>query len=216
VKAAIADNFSRDEHHKTPTAAINVEAEGGDELAPMERSGGLSNAILGGIRQQKLGMCSGTGLPETYFGDASTGNLATATSMELPVLKIMEQWQQFWVDVYETIFDFYLSFNEDKTKNIEDKTIEIQFPDIIKENLPTLITAISQGMVSGAIPEKLATQDILTALGHKDIDKILEEFYPQNTTTDNVPADQNLQQSELLGIMELRKARRSLEKKLKG
>ncbi len=45
---------------------------------------------------------------EHYLGDPSTGNLATATAMELPMQKHFEFEQEFWGDVFEDIFAFVI------------------------------------------------------------------------------------------------------------
>jgi len=43
---------------------------------------------------------------EHYLGDPSTGNLATATAMELPMLKLFEFEQQVWEDVIGDLVTF--------------------------------------------------------------------------------------------------------------
>jgi hypothetical protein len=58
-----------------------------------------------------LRMMAGSGMggvPNHYFGDEANANLASATSMELPLLKAYESWQQWLSDVIKDILDFYL------------------------------------------------------------------------------------------------------------
>ena len=58
--------------------------------------------------RQMVGIGSG-GIFEHYLaGDASTGNLATATAMELPMQKLFEYSQELWRDVFSDIFWFVL------------------------------------------------------------------------------------------------------------
>jgi hypothetical protein len=49
------------------------------------------------------------GIPNHYFGDEADANLASATSMELPLLKSYEGWQQWLTDIIKDITDFMLS-----------------------------------------------------------------------------------------------------------
>jgi hypothetical protein len=51
---------------------------------------------------------SGTGKSEHYFGNPSNANLATATSMELPMLKFFQSIQQEFAEMYEEIFKFLI------------------------------------------------------------------------------------------------------------
>lgn len=49
------------------------------------------------------------GIPNHYFGDEADSNLASATSMELPLLKSYEGWQQWLQDIIKDIIDFMLT-----------------------------------------------------------------------------------------------------------
>ncbi len=49
------------------------------------------------------------GIPNHYQGDEASANLATATAMELPLLKTYEDWQAFWGDVWKDIIEFVLT-----------------------------------------------------------------------------------------------------------
>lgn len=55
--------------------------------------------------RQMAGLGSGH-IFEHYLGDPSTGNLATATAMELPMLKLFEFEQQVWEDVIGDLLHF--------------------------------------------------------------------------------------------------------------
>lgn len=49
------------------------------------------------------------GIPNHYFGDEANSNLASATSMELPLLKAYEGWQQWLTDIIKDVIDFMLT-----------------------------------------------------------------------------------------------------------
>lgn len=48
------------------------------------------------------------GIPNHYFGDEANANLASATAMELPLLKTYESWQQWTTDIIEDLLQFML------------------------------------------------------------------------------------------------------------
>ena len=54
------------------------------------------------IRSQ---ISAATRFPQSYYGDASNSNLATATSLELPVLKAVESRQEVWEGVFRWLTD---------------------------------------------------------------------------------------------------------------
>lgn len=59
-------------------------------------------------RRLLLMVCAATGMPEHYFGDASTSNLATAKSMDRPTeLKFLDR-QTLWVDIHAAILTFQI------------------------------------------------------------------------------------------------------------
>lgn len=48
------------------------------------------------------------GIPNHYFGDEANANLATATAMELPLLKMYEGWQKWLADIVSDLITFTL------------------------------------------------------------------------------------------------------------
>lgn len=51
-----------------------------------------------GVRQYKLQCCMVKGVPETFLGDVSTGNLATATTLDRPTETAMKELQEEWCE----------------------------------------------------------------------------------------------------------------------
>ena len=64
-------------------------------LDPIRTDSNARNAYDDG-RMLKLQVSAGTGIPEQYFGDLSTGNLATAKTVELPMMKMCHLCLVFW------------------------------------------------------------------------------------------------------------------------
>ena len=71
------------------------------DLAPMPKSG--ATVAVDDGRRALLMVCAATGIYEHYFGDPSTGNLATAKAMEQPMLLMFQERQELWTDVFNTI-----------------------------------------------------------------------------------------------------------------
>ena len=57
-------------------------------------------------RRMFLAVCAAFGLPETWFGDASVGSLATSKSLDLPTMKAMVRRRAFWRTVLRNILDY--------------------------------------------------------------------------------------------------------------
>ena len=53
-------------------------------------------------------VCAATGLPETFFGDASVGTLATARSLNRPTELAFSLRQRLWEIVFETILAYVI------------------------------------------------------------------------------------------------------------
>lgn len=149
---------------------------------------GATNAYMDGrmIRQQ---VAAGTGITEQNLtGDPSVANLASATQMEGPMLKMFESWQQIWKDFYLDVFQFVISMaiqygNLDPTI---DRTVEVDFPNIVSRDLATIVNAVSQLINAQTstgetyIPAKRLAVYLLQAFGENDIDTALAEIEQAN------------------------------------
>ena len=60
------------------------------------------------VRQYKLMCCMVVGVPETFLGDVSTGNLATATTLDRPTELVFNERQEAWREDLITISKFVL------------------------------------------------------------------------------------------------------------
>jgi hypothetical protein len=110
----------------------------------------------------KLMVSPGVGIFLHYFGDPSTGNLATATAMELPMLKQFGAYQQFWTGVYEDLDTIVL----DQAKFTGDRFVDRDWPPIIEADIGVLATAFAafaQAM-PGLMEQPELVQRVLTAL----------------------------------------------------
>jgi hypothetical protein len=64
------------------------------------------------VRQYKLMCCMVKGVPETFLGDVSTGNLATATSLDRPTETVFLELQEAWREDLATIAGYVLKVSQ--------------------------------------------------------------------------------------------------------
>lgn len=139
---------------------------GGDaKIEPIRTSGATTSADDG--RRMLLMVAAVVGLPETFFGDASVGTLATAKALDRPTELMMIDRQTLWADIHRNIFDYVLiqavktangplagkgqvktiGDSSDGTEVIVwnadvDKTIDIDFPPIVSDDTGAKVQAI--------------------------------------------------------------------------
>lgn len=159
---------------QTPAAgAVAIENMGAD-LQPIRTDSGARNAYEDG-RQIKLQIAAGVGIPEQYFGDISIGNLATAKTVELPMMKMFQSYQATWADAYDDINQMVLVHNSVPE---DARYIDMDFPPITpadESEMAKNIVAI--GM---AFPEFLSNRDVmqqaLMSLGIHDTNEVIDEI----------------------------------------
>lgn len=158
------------------SGSMHIENEGLN-LQPIKTDSGARNAYEDG-RMIKLQVSAATGWPEQYFGDISIGNLATAKTVELPVMKMCQSYQELWKEAYNVIDDKVL----DHANISEDKRyIDRDFPDITPEDAADLAKSIQTLVMT--FPEFAGSRDVmqraLMSIGITDtnevIDKIMSE-----------------------------------------
>src|SRR5690606_26615419 len=92
------------DHNPPPLTGSTFVAGEGTSLQPVRTSGATVSAEDG--RRLLLMVAASSGLPETFFGDASIGTLATAKSLDRPTELMMEDRQKLWRDVFINILEF--------------------------------------------------------------------------------------------------------------
>jgi len=159
---------------KSPQTGSTWIENQGSNLDPIKTDTGSANAKDDG-RMIKLQICSGVGIPEQYFGDIATGNLATAKTVELPMLKQFGGYQQIWSDVWQDIFNIVLEHNGVPEDN---RFVDLDFPAIAPEDQLAALTAINNLVT--AFPKASDIPDVLKQalinIGLNNVDEILEEL----------------------------------------
>lgn len=163
----------------------------GIDTTPMPRATGAGDAKEDG-NSLKLMVCAGSGVMLHYLGDPSTGNLATATAMELPMLKMFSCEQQDWIDAYRDLFAIILQESPDE----EPAEIDIDFPPILADDLGQLGTFIAQAAAvfpELKVPEVL--QMLLVSLGVNNVAEVMKAAKKQREVID---AEQKANQAAML------------------
>jgi len=177
--------------HGQSTAAGSVLLENlGSDTTPIKADTGAGQAYQDG-RQIKLMIAAAVGIPEQYFGDISIGNLATAKTVELPMMKMFQSYQKVWEDTYKDINEIVFTHN-----NIpEDKQyVDMDFPKIAPSVIAEAATAIAQ--ILQVMPELGDSDDVkqiaLMTLGVNDPAEVLDELGKTEEEEPEEPVDESV------------------------
>lgn len=168
-----------------PLTGSTFIAGGGTDLQPVRTAGATVSAEDG--RRLLLMVAADTGLPETFFGDASIGTLATAKSLDRPTELMMEDRQALWADVYGHIFTFVVRWavkavqgplrglgrvttaiedgeRVDRLEWAEDVEgdVSIEFPPLLQHDISAMIDATVKSATLGAAGQLAGTIDLPT------------------------------------------------------
>lgn len=168
------------EKNPSPAPGSTFLQNAGIDLQATPRTTGASDAKTDSDNL-KLMVSAGTGIMLHYFGDPSTGNLATSTAMELPMLKAFTSYQELWRGAYRRI----LSIARKEPIDKKPAPITIELPPILDEDLQKLgsfLTPLTTAFPETKIPEILRT--FLIALGVENIDDVLDEVEAQREKID--------------------------------
>lgn len=168
------------ETNPAPVSASTFVASGGD-MSPMKTAGATTSAEEG--RRLLLMVAAGMGLPETFYGDVSTGNLATASSLDRPTeLKFIDR-QALWAEAYQVILGWVIQRRRSSAvTDIAAKApprITVTFPPILEHDVQKKIGAIISAATldgktrAGTVPLEDVARMVLTALGVDDVEEIL-------------------------------------------
>jgi hypothetical protein len=164
-------------------AAMAIENQAAD-LQPIQTPQDARNAY-DDARILKLQVCAAVGIPEQYYGDIATGNLATAKTVELPMLKMFQSYQSVWSDTYQDLFELILEYNRVPPNEwYVDKT----FPTIAPEDVFSAAQALTQ--IITTFPEFALAPDVqqmaLMTLGINDPSQVLDSLAKESKGNVNV------------------------------
>ena len=157
-------------------------------------------------------VCAAVGLPETFFGDASVGSLATAKSLDRPTEFNFRDRQELWESVYQDLINIMLEATGVKPAN----PVQIDFPEILEHDAGNYMNALVAGATlnghpSITIPDMRTLSGlVLKALGETDIDDTLDKMFPEDEKGNPVPATPAAAPAEAEFVQALAKFRETL------
>lgn len=167
-----------------PIAGSTFIGSDGHNMEPMKIGGANISAEDG--RRLLLMVAAGMGFPETFFGDASVGTLATAKSLDRPTeLKMIDR-RTVWGDVFKDLVGYAIGqrITDGFTSDTKQK-IDVDWPPLLEHNIGEAVDAIIAAgtldgkRLAGTIDIETLTRLMLTALGYDDIDEELKKHPPK-------------------------------------
>jgi hypothetical protein len=182
------------------TGSINIQADG-TKLEPIRTSGATTSAEDG--RRLLLMVCAVMGLPETFFGDISKGNHATAKTVDRPTELKMKDRQTLWSDTLVDMLQYVVEQSAKAPSGLLNGKVIIEtapdgttwialpdkspvaitctFPPILEHDVKEIIGAIvdaatlgASGTPAGTIDMETVTRLLCQALGIKDAQAIID------------------------------------------
>ena len=143
----------------------------GVDTTPIKTETGAKNAYTDG-RMIKLQIAAAVGIPEQYFGDISIGNLATAKTVELPMMKMFQSYQKVWEDTYQDIDEVVFLHNG---VAVDKMYVDRDFPAIAPADVEQAALALTS--ILQVMPELGESDDVkqiaLMTLGVDDTGEVL-------------------------------------------
>lgn len=155
------------------------------DLDWMKTDTGASNAVQDAKMLLTTGG-AGVGTMAHYFGEGGDANLATAQSMELPMVKSYEDWQQWIDDEYREWIRYALFVALNGDDKLVDEALErlgFTFPPIVSQDVVKYTTSWAQ-IVRDIAPNNMrvkqeAIRQSLAIMGVANIDGIMPEVEAQ-------------------------------------
>lgn len=169
------------ERNPKPAAGSTFFQNSGIEMEQMPRGTGAGDARAD-ANNLKLMVAAGTGIMLHYFGDPENGNLATATAMELPMLKQFGSYQQLIQDFYRDLASITLDEDPDEMSD----EIDIDLPPILEADLAALGQAIASfTTVFPELKTDVIIERILAALEINNIDDVMKKVLENRKKIDD-------------------------------
>lgn len=118
-------------------------------------------------------VAAGTGLSVHYLGDPSTGNLATATAMELPQIKLFEGWQLWFTAQFDRLFNLVAALSGTEWGDVS-KWVNVDFPDIMTTDAAQVIQSLALAHNAGTISTEDAARYTAYAIGADDAEEMVK------------------------------------------
>jgi len=108
LATTLANDLTQIESNPPPVTGSAFISGPTNKISPVQ-TGGSTTMNPDNLRRMLLMLCAGFGLPESTFGDASIGSLATAEALERQIESMCLERQEVWREVIQTQGHYALS-----------------------------------------------------------------------------------------------------------
>jgi hypothetical protein len=198
----VDDNGTYLSRTKRPPGAGIHDSNSAVDLEWMKTDTGAQNAKDDG-RSILTAAGAGMGMFQHYFGDGGDANLATAQAMELPMVKMFEDWQQWTEDVLISLSFYALRIaNDQETAQEHIARVGGNFPPIISQDVVKFMTAWSQFVQNVAPGNKIVQQEAVKGafgvMNVPNIDALMNEVEAEEV---RLEAERQAQKQAMLDSM---------------
>lgn len=124
------------------------------ETKPIDVKTGAASMTSEGMKDMVLMVSAATGIPYHYMGDPSTGNLATAKSMELPIIKKVRAFQSNLRTLYEGVLNFILQSKWGEQAG----RVVTKYPPILERDMTEFMGGLQTAYQNGWVDDDRASE----------------------------------------------------------
>jgi hypothetical protein len=209
LTTTFADNSGTQIERNPPPVVASAHIGGpGTAIQAFKSSGAQSSPEE--TRRLLLMACAGAGMPETFFGDASTGSLATAVSLDRPTELKFTSIQKRWIHTIKMILKYVLVVSRQtpgatlfklaeakggkkKADASKGADLIVKFPTVVEHQIQPMIQAITEiaslggrnGIAAGIVDRRTICSLMLEEIGYERTVELLDKIYGK----DYDPAD---------------------------
>jgi len=210
AKAALQSSlglaYSAEETNPAPVAGSAFIHRTGVDLKAVD----VSRAVIDPDTFNRVMMmvCAATDTPSNFFGDAASGNLASAKTLDRPTELTFRMRQQLWKDIFARVLTFVIEAAATSATNTKIKSdgydeatglmkvmvggeevgtaVNVDFPPVLQKDAQAEVQALVTGITANGQSIQIMNDGptilriFLEDLGIKDIDEIVELFYPSD------------------------------------
>lgn len=156
------------------------------DLTPVKTAGATTSAADGMYLALMVGAATGTPYP-MLMGDPSTGNLATAKTLDRPTELRFRDRQELWRSIMITILEHAVERSRGAAGGIMrpygddyQSTITVEFPPILEHDITESVNSIVAAATldgkaaAGTIPREQTSRMLLSALGVANVEEVIQ------------------------------------------
>lgn len=201
LATTLANDGTSVEQNPPPTAAATWISGPGTKITPVKTSGYTSSPEDARRLAHMVYMVFG--LPEHFFADISSGNLATATSLDRPTELMFIQEQEEWKEDLAKMGRIACMrskrapsgrLKEAKINKPADINVDISFPSILEGDVTQQVSAVVEaltlnGFEATGIDEKTGVRILLNLVASLadfdvDVEDLVDKMYPDKAIGD--------------------------------